>query len=156
MLDIQTYLTSIYHFYKWFLVEVLEYQEREIGSFNFKKQFSDIVNFIRNIQVDRSMELVDDNSSMSVQDLNQAMEMVQLQRNAIDITTEVQKFLMLEHGVSRANDPTSGINNMQLRDSHHENVFRGSQEIRYSNVSFNMEPYRGEQSTALKASPGVQ
>lgn len=49
MLDIQSYLTSIYHFYKWFLVEVLEYQEREIGSFNFKKQFSDIVNFIRNI-----------------------------------------------------------------------------------------------------------
>ena len=71
------------------------------------------------------MELVDDNSSMSVQDLNQAMEMVQLQRNAIDITTEVQKFLMLDHGYSRANDPTSGIN-MQLRDGHQENVFRGS------------------------------
>jgi len=25
VLDIQSYLTSIYHFYKWFLVEVLEY-----------------------------------------------------------------------------------------------------------------------------------
>ena len=70
VLDIQTYLTSTYHFYKWFLVEVLEYQEREIASYSYKKQFSDIVNFIRNIQSDRSMELVNSNADMTVQDLH--------------------------------------------------------------------------------------
>ena len=69
VLEIQTYLTSIYHFYKWLLVEVLELQEREIASYSFKKQLSDIVNFIRNIESDHSMELTDSNKGMSVQDL---------------------------------------------------------------------------------------
>ena len=47
ILEIQNYLSRDYHFFKWHLVEVLEVQEREIASYGFKKQFSDIVNFMR-------------------------------------------------------------------------------------------------------------
>ena len=47
ILQIQNYLSRDYHFYKWHLVEILEVQEREIASYGFKKQFSDIINFMR-------------------------------------------------------------------------------------------------------------
>ena len=37
ILEIQNYLSRDYHFFKWYLVEMLEVQEREIASYGFKK-----------------------------------------------------------------------------------------------------------------------
>ena len=80
ILEIQNYLSRDYHYFKWHLVEVCELQEREIASYGFKKQFSDIINFMRSQSIDKSMELEAKDSKLTVQDINSALNQMQIQR----------------------------------------------------------------------------
>ena len=89
--EIQNILTRDYHYLKWSLVEMLELQEREVASYGFKKQFSDIVNFLRSQQMDKSMELADPSRKITLQDFQHEVGMMKLQRKVEDITVETAK-----------------------------------------------------------------
>ena len=139
-------LTRDYHYLKWFLVETLELQEREIASYGVKKLFSDLVNFTRAQQNDKSMELVDPSKRTKFQDVQQAIDMIQLPRNTSNILREIQKVYTKEFGpqpnaiMAAIAKQTMWITQEKLSQFIHE------QEQSMKNV----EPYRGEQSQALK------
>lgn len=69
---------------------MLELQEREIASYGIKKEFSDIVNFIKQLQIDKSMELSDPKQKVTILNLQQAIDLIGLQRKVTDITVDAQ------------------------------------------------------------------